>query len=127
MTPFARQCPPIRELALPPVVRIVLPSILPNLALCATTSRQAELARLSTNLLRRPFIDSQVSVVVLGEFAESKPLGRPARLVESADVLNEDDHLPLKLTLQGLQDQVRPLAGFQAKDGFVASWASKFV
>jgi CubicO group peptidase (beta-lactamase class C family) len=40
---------------------------------------------------------------------ESKPLGRRAKYVESAQSLNNDYQLALKLKLAGLQDKVHPL------------------
>jgi CubicO group peptidase (beta-lactamase class C family) len=69
----------------------------------------AELSRLSANLLIRAINDSEASAILLAGLAEAKPLGRPARYVESVDVLNEDFHLALKLKMQGLLDKVRPL------------------
>jgi CubicO group peptidase (beta-lactamase class C family) len=92
-----------------PDIKLSLRHIPESAAVEIWREHEAELSRISTDLLRRTFADSQVSAVVMAGLAESKPLGRPARFVESVDVLNEDYHLTLKLKLQGLKDQVRPL------------------
>jgi len=92
-----------------PEIKVSLPQVPGSAAVEIWREHEAELAQLSTNLLRQTFIDSPLSAVVMAGLAESKPLGRPARFVESVDVLNEDYHLALKLKLHGIQDQVRPL------------------
>jgi CubicO group peptidase (beta-lactamase class C family) len=69
----------------------------------------AEICRLSAVLLPRAINDSEAGATLLAGLAESKPLGRPARYVDSVDVLNEDFHLALKLKLQGMSQHVRPL------------------
>ena len=48
-------------------------------------------------------MDSEKAAILIAGLAEFKPLGRPARFVESAAVLNDDYHLALKLKLQGWQ------------------------
>jgi CubicO group peptidase (beta-lactamase class C family) len=70
---------------------------------------QAEISRLANDLLIRTVMDSQNGAVLVAGLAEFKPLGRPARFIESATVLNDDYHLALKLKLQGLQQRVRTL------------------
>lgn len=70
---------------------------------------QAEVFRLANDLLVRTVMDSQHGAVLVAGLAEFKPLGRPARFVESAAVLNDDYHLALKLKLQGSQPRVRAL------------------
>jgi CubicO group peptidase (beta-lactamase class C family) len=70
---------------------------------------EIELSRLSGELLGRAINDSEAGVILLAGLAEAKPLGRPARHVDSAAVRNEDIHLALKLKLQGLHGHVRPL------------------
>jgi CubicO group peptidase (beta-lactamase class C family) len=92
-----------------PESTVSLPNVPGSAAVEVWREHEAELSRLSTDLLRRTFADSETSAIVLAGLADSKPLGRPARFVESVEVLNEDYHLALKLKLQDLQDQVRPL------------------
>jgi CubicO group peptidase (beta-lactamase class C family) len=70
---------------------------------------QAELSKTLNDVLLRAILDSQHSAVLVAALADWKPLGRPARAVDSAAVLNEDGHLALKLKLQGLDKQVRTL------------------
>ena len=53
---------------------------------------------------------------MLAGLAEFKPLGRAARFVESAAVLNDDCHLALKRKVQGLQQRVRPLQPPRRRD-----------
>jgi CubicO group peptidase (beta-lactamase class C family) len=69
----------------------------------------AELSRFSAVLLPRAINDSEAGAILLAGLTASKPLGRPARYVDSVDVLNEDFHLALKLKLQGLSQHIRPL------------------
>lgn len=113
-TPFRRSLTfysPPKDLPIffAPEVEVSVPRVPGSAAADVWREHQAELSRLSTELLRRSLADSQTSAVVLAGLAESKPLGRPARYVESVEVLNDDFHLALKLKLQGLRDQVRPL------------------
>jgi len=70
---------------------------------------QNEISRLANDVLMRAFIDSQNGAILMAAFSEWKPLGRPAEVVDSAAVLNEDYHLALKLKVQGMRDKVRPL------------------
>jgi CubicO group peptidase (beta-lactamase class C family) len=70
---------------------------------------QAELTRSTGDLVLHALLESDKAAVLMAGLAESKPLGRPARFVESAAVLNDDYHLALKLKVQGLQQRVRPL------------------
>ena len=67
----------------------------------------SELNHFSTNLFGHVISDSEAGAILVAGLTESKPLGRPARSVESCRVLNDDYHLALKLKLQGLQDKVR--------------------
>jgi len=77
---------------------------------------QAEFFRLTDGIVLRSILESERGVVFLAGIAESKPLGRVARFVESAEVLDADFHLALKLKLQGLQDHVRPLKPPRRRD-----------
>lgn len=70
---------------------------------------QAELTRLAGDIVLHSILESERGAVLMTGISESKPLGRPARFVESAAALNDDSHLALKLKLQGLQHRVRPL------------------
>jgi CubicO group peptidase (beta-lactamase class C family) len=72
--------------------------------------------RLANDVLPRTAIDSENGAILLAGLAEFKPLGRPARFVESAAVLNDDYHLALKLKLQGLQRRVRTLKPPRRRD-----------
>jgi CubicO group peptidase (beta-lactamase class C family) len=77
---------------------------------------QAEVFRLANEMLPRTVIDSEKGAILLAGLAEFKPLGRPARYVESASVLNDDRHLALKLKLQGLPSRVRSLRAPRRRD-----------
>lgn len=70
---------------------------------------QAELTRMMGDLVLHALLESDKAAILMAGLAESKPLGRPARFVESAAVLNDDYHLALKLKVQGLQQRVRAL------------------
>jgi CubicO group peptidase (beta-lactamase class C family) len=70
---------------------------------------QAELTRSTGDLVLHALLESDKAAILMAGLAESKPLGRPARFVESAAVLNDDYHLALKLKVQGLQHRVCPL------------------
>ena len=72
---------------------------------------QSELNQFSTKLFGRMISDSEAGAILVAGLMESQPLGRPARSVESCQVLNDDYHLALKLKLQGLADKVHPLRG----------------
>ncbi len=92
-----------------PEVQISLPQAPASPTAEIWREHEGELSRHATDLLRRTFLDNQLNAVVLAGLAESKPLGRPARFVDSFDVLNQDFHLALKLKVLGLEDQIRPI------------------
>ncbi|MBC8876330.1 MAG: beta-lactamase family protein [Planctomycetes bacterium] len=69
----------------------------------AVQEHQAEVSRLANDLLLRTLMDNEKAAILIAGLAEFKPLGHPARFVESAAVLNDDYHLALKLKLQGRQ------------------------
>jgi CubicO group peptidase (beta-lactamase class C family) len=54
--------------------------------------------------------DTEAGAILMAGLYESKPLGRPARYVESAQSRHHDFQLALKLKLTGLREKVRPLA-----------------
>jgi len=93
-----------------PEVSIVLPPAPGTLSPEVWREHHAELSGTIKDLVLRSILDSQSGAVLAGGLAEWKPLGRPARAVESAAVLDEDYHLALKLKLQGLHKQVRAIA-----------------
>lgn len=70
---------------------------------------QAETGQLSASVLLRSLNDSEAGAMMLAGLSESKPIGRPARFVDSTSVLNQDCHLALKLKVERLQDRVRTL------------------
>ncbi len=70
---------------------------------------QAETGQLSASVLLRGLNDSEAGAIMLAGLLESKPLGRPARFVDSTSVLNQDYHLALKLKVEGLRSRVRTL------------------
>ncbi len=75
----------------------------------ALQEHQAEVLRLANDMLPRTVMDNEQGAILIAGLAEFPPLGRPARFVESATVLNDDYHLALKLKVQGLQQRVRTL------------------
>lgn len=70
---------------------------------------QAEIERVSGELAFRALNESEAGAVLLAGLSESRPLGRPARDIDSPAVRNDDYHLALKLKVLGLADKVRPL------------------
>ncbi|MBL8727944.1 MAG: serine hydrolase [Planctomycetes bacterium] len=77
---------------------------------------QAEFTRAASSVVPQAVLDSEPGAILLAGLAEFVPLGRPARFVESATVLNDDAHLALKLELQGLRPRVRPLKPPRRRD-----------
>jgi CubicO group peptidase (beta-lactamase class C family) len=71
---------------------------------------QGEVLRLANTMLPRTVMDNEQGAILLAGFAEFKPLGHPARFVDSATVLNDDHHLALKLKVQRPRKEFRPLA-----------------
>lgn len=92
-----------------PDLTVVLPNFPGPDAPPALQEHQAEAIRLVNDMLPRMVIGSQEGAVLIAGLTEFKPLGRPARFVESAAVLDDDYHLALKLKLQGLQQRIRAL------------------
>lgn len=92
-----------------PNLTVALPHFPGPKAPAVLQEHQAEVVRLANEMLPRTAIDSEAGAILFAGLAEFQPLGRPARFVESATVLNEDYHLALKLKLQGLQQRVRAL------------------
>jgi CubicO group peptidase (beta-lactamase class C family) len=77
---------------------------------------QHEVNGLVQESLLRAISESETGAILLAGLAESKPLGRPARFVDSVAVRNADYHLALKLKLQELQETIRPLKPPRRRD-----------
>ena len=92
-----------------PDLQISLPHSPGPIAMEVWREHEADISQASKDLLLRALNDSESGVILLAGLAESKPLGRPARFVESVGALNDDFHLAVKLKVQGLQDRARPL------------------
>jgi CubicO group peptidase (beta-lactamase class C family) len=69
-----------------------------------------EINRASTDAVFRNLNDSEIGATLIAGLSESKPLGRRATLLESAQVLNDEHHLRVKLKAQGLEAKVHPPA-----------------
>lgn len=70
---------------------------------------EQELIRGLWDSVARSFLDSEAASILIGGLAEARPLGHPARPVDSAATLDADYHLALKLKLMGLSGKARPL------------------
>jgi CubicO group peptidase (beta-lactamase class C family) len=92
-----------------PDLAVSLPHFLGPIPREVWGEHEAELSRLSGELLVHVINDSEAGAILMAGLGESMPLGRPAHNIESTGVLNEDYHLALKLKIQGLQGKVRPL------------------
>lgn len=92
-----------------PDLHVSLPHFPGPIASEVWREHDGDISRVSKDLLLREINDSEAGAILLAGLAESKPLGRPARFVESVGLLNDDFHLALKLKVQGLQGRVRPL------------------
>jgi CubicO group peptidase (beta-lactamase class C family) len=93
-----------------PDLTVAFPNFPGKNPLPAWVEHRAEIEQAAEQSLTRGFIDSEQAAVLIAGLAEAKPLGRAARFIESAGILNDDCHLALKLKVLGLQDKVRPLA-----------------
>lgn len=93
-----------------PDLRISLPHFSGPVAEVVWREHADDISRVSTNGLLQAINDSQAGAILLAGLAESKPLGRNARFIDSVAVMNDDFHLALKLQVQGLRDGARPLA-----------------
>lgn len=92
-----------------PDLSVTLPHFPGSNAPAAVKEHQAEILRLANDTVVRAMLESERGAALVAGLAEAKPLGRPARYVESAVVTNEDYHLAIKLKLQGMEGQVRHL------------------
>ena len=93
-----------------PEVRVLLPPPPEGPAGLVWREHEEELSRTANEQILRLLLDSPSGAIAAAALAEWKPLGHPARAVDSAAVLNEDYHLALKLKLQGRSDMIHALA-----------------
>jgi CubicO group peptidase (beta-lactamase class C family) len=90
-------------------MKLVLPEFGGPVASDVWQERKKEIRAISETLLLRALNDSEEGAILVAGLAESKPLGRDARFIDSVTVLNDDFQLALKIKLEDLQNQVRPL------------------
>ncbi len=69
---------------------------------------QDEVRQLASAMVLRS-VDSEQAAILIAGINEAKPLGHPARFVESVSVMNDEMLLALKLKIQGLAENVRGL------------------
>jgi CubicO group peptidase (beta-lactamase class C family) len=81
------------------------------------SEHQAEFDRVSKDLFFRAVNDSEAFAILLGGLGGTKPLGRPARPVESAAVRHDEYQLALKLKVLGLEGKVKPLRAPRKRAG----------
>ncbi|MCB9925410.1 MAG: beta-lactamase family protein [Planctomycetaceae bacterium] len=77
---------------------------------------EAEIVHLANDSLVQAVLGSEQGAILVAGLTEAKPLGRPARYIESTTIQNDNCHLALKLKLQGLHDKVRPLSPPRHRD-----------
>jgi len=99
-----------------PDLTVALPKFPGPHAPPAVKEHQAEVIRLASDTVARALLDSEKGAILVAGLVEAKPLGRPARCVESTAVMNDDYHLALKLKVQGLRDKVRRLRPPRRRD-----------
>ena len=92
-----------------PDLTLALPHFPGPKAPAVVQEHAAEVLRLANDLVPRSVFNSQEAAILIAGLTEFEQLGRPARYVESAAVLDADYHLALKLKIQGLESRVRPL------------------
>lgn len=92
-----------------PDLTVAFPKFPGSRAPAVVKEHQAELTRLASDIVVRALFDSEQGAIMVAGLVEAKPLGRPARYVESTAAMNDDHHLALKLKLQGSQSKVRRL------------------
>lgn len=92
-----------------PQVSVTLPDLPDTPAGRVWGEHEEEFNRVAKSVLGEALMSDQRSAILLAGLAESEPLGRPARFIESTTVRNMDFHLALKLKLTGLGDQTQPL------------------
>lgn len=115
ITFFAR--PPGFLLYFPPDLPTPLPYQPGPIAEGVWHEHQAEIAEAFGSALLRALNDSEIGATLIAGLSEAQPLGRPAGVLDSAAVRNDDFHLALKLKVLGLSDKVRPLAPPRKRPG----------
>jgi CubicO group peptidase (beta-lactamase class C family) len=80
------------------------------------TEHEEEIIRLASDMVVKAVLESENGAILVAGITEAKPLGRPARYVESAAVMSDDYHLALKLKMQGLEDKVRHLRAARRRE-----------
>lgn len=95
--------------SLAPDLTVAFPKFPGPQAPAALREHQAEVIGLASDMVVRALLDSEKGAILVAGLVEARPLGRPARHVESTAVANDDYHLALKLKLQGLEAKVRRL------------------
>lgn len=100
--------PPGFLLYFPPEPKSVAP--LPGpIAADVWREHDAEIAKLYQDSLLRSINDTEAGAILIAGLSESKPLGHPARTIDSAAVREDDYNLALKLKVLHLQSHVRGL------------------
>lgn len=92
-----------------PDLTVALPNFPGPKAPIVVREHHPEILRLAKDTLIPSVMDSERGAILFAGLSEFEPLGRPARFIESAGVLNADHHLALKIKLQQLSERVRPL------------------
>lgn len=92
-----------------PDLTVVLPNFPGDHAPPAWIEHQSEFNDAAKDFLTRGLFGDERGAILVAGIADAKPLGRPARFVESTGVANDASHLALKLKILGLQNKVRAL------------------
>lgn len=92
-----------------PDLTVSLPHFPGKNAPAAWSEHRAEIDEAAKEFLTRGFLDCEQGAILVAGIAESTPVGRPKRFVESTSVANDAHHLALKLKLSGRDQAVRPL------------------
>ena len=87
-----------------PDLSVVFPNFPGPKAPPAWLEHKSEFDRAGKEFLTRGLIDSQKGAILIAGIAESKPLGRPKRFIESTSVVNNEYHLALKQKILGRSD-----------------------
>ena len=99
-----------------PDLTVAFPNFPGPRAPAVVVEHEAEIIRLANDMVVKAVLDNEKGAILVAGVTEAKPLGRPARYIESAAVMNDDYHLALKLKMQGLQGKVRHLRPPRRRD-----------
>ena len=113
-TPFRRSMtffcrPPGFLFVWPPEVEHKLPPQPGPIAAQIWKEHEEEVLQPLKQSILKELNDTETGAILMAGLYESRPLGHPAKYVESAQSLNNDYQLALKLKVTGLQMKVRPL------------------